>query len=33
VNETWSDEGCLLLAVYRKPNVFFHTAGFEAGKT
>ena len=25
-----SDEGCVLLAVYRKPNVFFNTAGFEA---
>jgi len=28
MHETRSDEGCLLLAVYRKPNVFFHTAGF-----
>jgi anti-sigma factor ChrR (cupin superfamily) len=32
MHETRSDEGCLLLAVYRKPNVFFNTAGFEAGK-
>ena len=32
LHETRSDEGCLLLAVYRKPNVFFNTAGFEASK-
>lgn len=30
LHETRSDEGCLLLAVYRKPNVFFNTAGFQA---
>lgn len=32
-HETHSDEGCILLAVYRKPNVFAETAGFgvEAG--
>ncbi len=29
MHETKSDEGCLLLAVYRKPNVFVNTAGFE----
>jgi anti-sigma factor ChrR (cupin superfamily) len=29
MHETRSDEGCVLLAVYRKPNVFFNTAGFE----
>ncbi|HCN70362.1 MAG TPA: anti-Sigm factor, ChrR [Pusillimonas sp.] len=29
LHETRSDEGCLLLAIYRKPNVFFNTAGFE----
>ena len=30
LHETHSDEGCLLLAVYRKPNTFFNaTAGFE----
>jgi anti-sigma factor ChrR (cupin superfamily) len=29
MHETRSDEGCLLLAVYRKPNVFFNTAGFQ----
>ena len=27
-HETHSDEGCVLLAIYRKPNVFFHTTGF-----
>lgn len=27
-HETHSDEGCVILAVYRKPNVFQHTAGF-----
>jgi anti-sigma factor ChrR (cupin superfamily) len=30
LHETKSDEGCLLLAVYRKPNVFYNTAGFQA---
>jgi anti-sigma factor ChrR (cupin superfamily) len=30
LHETRSDEGCVLLAVYRKPNVFYDTAGFEA---
>jgi len=29
MHETKSDEGCLLLAVYRKPNVFVNTAGFD----
>ncbi|MFS8974531.1 cupin domain-containing protein [Cupriavidus necator] len=28
LHETRSDEGSLLLAVYRKPNVFYGTAGF-----
>ena len=28
MHETKSDEGCILLAVYRKPNVFANTAGF-----
>lgn len=32
LHETRSDTGCTILAVYRKPNIFFHTAGFEAGK-
>jgi anti-sigma factor ChrR (cupin superfamily) len=30
LHETHSDEGCILLAVYRKPTVFFGTAGFQA---
>jgi quercetin dioxygenase-like cupin family protein len=29
LHETRSDEGCLLLAIYRKPNIFFNTAGFQ----
>ncbi|NKB58379.1 MAG: anti-Sigm factor, ChrR [Alphaproteobacteria bacterium] len=29
-HETHSDEGAILLAVYRKPNIFKHTAGFAA---
>lgn len=28
MHETKTDEGCLLLAIYRKPNIFFKTAGF-----
>jgi anti-sigma factor ChrR (cupin superfamily) len=29
LHETKSDEGCVLLAIYRKPNIFFnHNAGF-----
>jgi hypothetical protein len=27
-HETRSDEGAILLAIYRKPNVFGHTSGF-----
>ena len=30
MHETRSDEGCLLLAIYRKPNIFFKSAGFVA---
>ena len=30
LHETHTDEGCVLLAIYRKPNVFFHTEGFKA---
>jgi quercetin dioxygenase-like cupin family protein len=30
MHETKTDEGCVLLAVYRKPNVFYNTAGFRA---
>ncbi len=29
LHETHSDEGCIILAIYRKPNVFFNTAGFK----
>jgi anti-sigma factor ChrR (cupin superfamily) len=33
LHETHSDEGCVLLAVYRKPNTFFNAvAGFENRK-
>tara|TARA_Y100000588_G_C13323137_1_gene530698 strand:+ start:66 stop:452 length:387 start_codon:yes stop_codon:yes gene_type:complete len=27
-HETHSDEGCIILAVYRKPNIFKNTQGF-----
>ncbi len=30
MHETKSDEGCILLAIYRKPNIFFNSAGFQA---
>ena len=30
MHETHSDEGCVLLAIYRKPNVFYHSQGFVA---
>jgi anti-sigma factor ChrR (cupin superfamily) len=30
-HETRSDEGCVILAVYRKPNVFRGGSGFSAG--
>lgn len=30
LHETKSDEGCVLLAIYRKPNIFFNSAGFQA---
>ena len=29
MHETKSDEGCILLAIYRKPNIFFNSAGFQ----
>jgi anti-sigma factor ChrR (cupin superfamily) len=33
LHETKSDEGCILLAIYRKPNIFYkHHAGFSDGK-
>lgn len=31
-HETKSDEGCTILAVYRKPNIFAKSAGFTAAK-
>jgi anti-sigma factor ChrR (cupin superfamily) len=31
MHETYSAEGCVILAVYRKPNIFRHSAGFEPG--
>jgi anti-sigma factor ChrR (cupin superfamily) len=31
MHETHSDEGCVLLAIYRKPNIFRNTEGFKAG--
>lgn len=31
MHETHSAEGCTLLAVYRKPNIFRNSAGFEPG--
>lgn len=30
-HETHSDEGCTILAIYRKPNIFARSAGFGAG--
>lgn len=30
MHETRSDEGCILFAVYKKPNVFYNSAGFLA---
>jgi hypothetical protein len=30
MHETRTDEGCLLLAIYRKPNVFYNTSGFKS---
>ena len=34
IHETRSDEGCTILAIYRKPNIFRNSAGFaaQAGK-
>lgn len=29
-HETHSDEGCIILAIYRKPNIFARSAGFGA---
>lgn len=30
LHETKSDEGCILLAIYRKPNIFYRSAGFQS---
>ena len=30
MHETRSDEGCVILAIYRKPNIFRNSAGFVA---
>ena len=30
-HETYSEEGCVILAIYRKPNIFKNSAGFEPG--
>jgi anti-sigma factor ChrR (cupin superfamily) len=31
MHETHSAEGCVILAIYRKPNIFRNSAGFEPG--
>lgn len=31
MHETNSAEGCVILAIYRKPNIFRNSAGFEPG--
>ena len=31
-HQTHSDEGCIILAIYRKPNIFRNSAGFAPGK-
>ena len=31
-HETHSAEGCTILAIYRKPNIFKNSAGFDAGR-
>ena len=30
MHETHSAEGCTILAIYRKPNIFRHSAGYDA---
>ena len=32
MHETYSEEGCTILAIYRKPNIFAKSAGFSTGK-
>ena len=31
MHETFSEEGCTILAIYRKPNIFAKSAGFVTG--
>jgi hypothetical protein len=31
MHETYSEEGCTILAIYRKPNIFAKSAGFVTG--
>ena len=31
-HETYSEEGCVILAIYRKPNMFRNGSGYEVGK-
>ena len=33
LHETYSEEGCVLVAIYRKPKLFFTSARFEVGST
>jgi len=32
LHETHSAEGCVILAIYRKPNIFKNSAGFDPGE-
>ena len=32
MHETYSEEGCTILAIYRRPNIFAKSAGFTPGK-
>ena len=32
MHETYSEEGCTILAIYRKPNIFAKSAGFSSRK-
>ncbi len=31
-HETYSEEGCVILAIYRKPNLFRNGSGYDVGK-
>jgi hypothetical protein len=33
MHETYSEEGCTILAIYRRPNIFAKSAGFSTPKT